>query len=98
MAHVRFPVFHRKTRARALAWVVAGLSGLLVGAGPGDSKIARYEAALDQKVAAIRHSPRERKWERIPWRTDLAAGWEEAKRENRPVFLWVAGDDPLERC
>ena len=38
------------------------------------------------------------KWKKIPWLTDLAEGVELAKKEKRPLFLWVAADPPLERC
>lgn len=38
------------------------------------------------------------KWKKTPWITDLAEGVAIAKKEKRPLFLWVAGDPPLERC
>ena len=37
-------------------------------------------------------------WERIPWLVDLPEAVRQAKAENRPLLLWVTGDDPLERC
>ncbi len=37
-------------------------------------------------------------WQRIPWQVDLPAAMRQAKVENRPVLLWVAGDEPLQRC
>ena len=92
----QFPL--RKSRPHTTAAIVAALVGTLLGAGPGESDIRRYEAALQQKAAAIRHSAGERKWERIPWMTDLDLGWQAAQQENRPLCLWVSGDDPLERC
>jgi hypothetical protein len=42
--------------------------------------------------------PGELNWQRIPWLSDLAEAIGVAKAENRPLLLWVAGDDPLERC
>ena len=98
MSNLSFPAPHQKSRAQATASVVAALVGTLLGAGQGESNIRRYEAALQQKAAAIRHSAGERKWERIPWMTDLDSGWRAAQQENRPLCLWVSGDDPLERC
>jgi hypothetical protein len=56
------------------------------------------KAQSPDDVAAIKPAASELKWQRIPWVLDLARGAEAAKRENRPIFLWVTGDDPLERC
>lgn len=40
----------------------------------------------------------ELQWQQIPWLVDLAEGIRLAKEENRPLLLWVSGDDPLEKC
>jgi hypothetical protein len=40
----------------------------------------------------------ELKWQQIPWLVDLDEGIRVAKDENRPLLLWVSGDDPLEKC
>ena len=37
-------------------------------------------------------------WQRIPWLTDLGQGIRQAKEENRPLVLFVSGDEPLEKC
>jgi hypothetical protein len=29
---------------------------------------------------------------------DLDVAVKQAKKEKRPLFIWVAGDEPLERC
>lgn len=42
--------------------------------------------------------PRPTKWLTVPWLLDLKEGIRLAKAENRPVLIWVSGDDPLERC
>jgi len=34
-------------------------------------------------------------WERIPWRLDLLAAREEARREGMPLFLWALNGHPL---
>lgn len=47
---------------------------------------------------AIRPRPDELKWLRIPWVLDLTEARRQAAAERRPLFLWAAGDDPLERC
>lgn len=38
------------------------------------------------------------KWKQIAWQVDLAAAVKLAAKEKRPLFVWVAGDPPLERC
>jgi hypothetical protein len=53
---------------------------------------------LAERAAAIKPIPEELRWQRIPWVTDLAEGQRLAQVERRPIFLWVTGDDPLERC
>src|SRR2546423_1071509 len=58
----------------------------------------RLPADLAQRYHAIKPTPAELKWQRIPWLTDLAAARQAAQSERRPIFLWVTGDDPLERC
>ena len=42
--------------------------------------------------------PGELKWQQIPWLTDLRQGIRQARAENRPLLLFVSGDDPLEKC
>jgi hypothetical protein len=53
---------------------------------------------LANRAAMIGPAPEEQRWQRIPWVTDLAEGQRLAQAERRPIFLWVTGDDPLERC
>ena len=54
--------------------------------------------ALAKRAAVIKPTAEELRWQQIPWITDLAEGQRLAKSEGRPIFLWVTGDDPLERC
>ena len=42
--------------------------------------------------------PRPTAWREIPWLIDLGDAIAASKKENRPILIWVAGDDPLERC
>jgi hypothetical protein len=53
---------------------------------------------LSKWAAVIKPSTDELKWRQIPWVLDLAEGQKAAAVEERPIFLWVTGDDPLERC
>jgi hypothetical protein len=48
--------------------------------------------------ALILPAEKESQWKRIPWVTDLDEAVKTAKKEKRPLLLWTAGDDPLERC
>jgi hypothetical protein len=55
-------------------------------------------ADLERRMAAIRHTSEALRWQEIPWLTNLSEGMRLAKAEKRPLLLWVAEDDPLERC
>ena len=66
---------------------------ILCGAEPRPS-----EQTLVRRAAAIKPAPAELRWQQIPWLTDLAEGQRLSQAEKRPIFLWVTGDDPLERC
>jgi hypothetical protein len=56
------------------------------------------DQALAKRAAAIKPVAEELRWQQIPWVTDLTEGQQLAKAEGQPIFLWVTGDDPLERC
>jgi hypothetical protein len=53
---------------------------------------------LQSQCAAVKPTERELRWQQIPWVTDLTEGQRLAEQEQRPIFLWVTGDDPLQRC
>jgi hypothetical protein len=59
------------------------------------SRLPRGAAQLYRDTTLF---PRQAKWRRIPWMLDLNGAIKLAKEENRPLLLWVSGDDPLERC
>jgi hypothetical protein len=63
-----------------------------------DPTLALRQSELAERAAAIKPVPQELRWQRIPWITDLAEAQRVAQAERRPIFLWVTGDDPLERC
>jgi hypothetical protein len=50
---------------------------------------------LRQWIDFIRPADDDRKWERLDWRTELAAAVEEAKRLQRPILLWAMNGHPL---
>jgi hypothetical protein len=68
------------------------VTGVLLAAEP----LAKTKLA--EQAEAIEPAPEELRWQQIPWVTDLAEGQRLAQAERRPIFLWVTGDDPLERC
>jgi hypothetical protein len=59
---------------------------------------AEDDADVERRIESIKLPESQRKWERIPWVTDLSEGRRLALQQNRPIFLWVTGDDPLEWC
>jgi hypothetical protein len=59
---------------------------------------AQAKDDLAARAAAVKPTAKELTWERIPWTFDLMDAQRMAKAENRPIFLWATGDDPLERC
>jgi hypothetical protein len=82
-----------RSHALGLALIVASLAPALRGEdwprlGPVDAPYYR----------AIKPREDETRWQAVPWMQDLEAAVKQAKKEKRPLFLWVAGDEPLERC
>jgi hypothetical protein len=71
-------------------WLVAGAL-LPPAVGPTHEDLAR-------RAAVVKPAAEELRWQQIPWVIDLTQGLKLAQAENRPIFLWVTGDDPLERC
>jgi hypothetical protein len=60
-------------------------------------------AAVLARVAPYRPGAHDLVWRQIPWYTDPTAALKQAKDENRPLFVWLAGGrkrdgSPLERC
>jgi hypothetical protein len=53
---------------------------------------------LAARASAIKPAARELTWLGVPWVPNLAEAQKMAREEKRPIFLWVTGDDPLERC
>jgi hypothetical protein len=78
--------------------LIIGNALLVVGAISGWADPNPADRLLAERAAAIRPVAEEMRWQQIPWLTDLAAGQRLARSEQRPIFLWVTGDDPLERC
>lgn len=59
--------------------------------------------ALRKQASAIRPPAAAFTWQQIPWHTEPEPALKEARAENRPLFVWLAGGrdrdgSPLERC
>jgi hypothetical protein len=64
-----------------------------------DADVRRLSAEAARMYAAVKKPhPGELRWQQIPWLTDLQEAARLAKAENRPLLLFVSGDDPLEKC
>ncbi len=77
----------------ALAAVAA-----LAGTGDAGDALAAEAQMLRAKAAQVRLDPGRLRWKEIPWYTDLAEAMQVAREEQRPLLIWVSGDDPLGRC
>jgi hypothetical protein len=85
---------------RALLAAIA-LATILAGAAeppPFKADLDRLPSADARRYRAIQPTKKELQWSQIPWLTDLNEALKLARKEKRPLFLWVSGDDPLERC
>jgi hypothetical protein len=80
-------------RSVALALLVASLAPAVRG-----DDLPRLPPADAPWYRAIKPRDDETRWQAIPWMQNLEAAVQQAKKEKRPLFLWVAGDEPLERC
>jgi hypothetical protein len=52
----------------------------------------------ERLLVPIRPPAEQLRWQQIPWLTDLAAGMRVSQEEKRPLLLWAAVDEPLDRC
>lgn len=82
--------------------VLAGLFSVLnVSAQPADLKVAQSSLSPDAaRMHAAVKTPHENelKWQQIPWLVDLDNAARLAREEDRPLLMFVSGDDPLEKC
>ncbi len=54
--------------------------------------------SLDDFATRVKPKPAEETWKMIPWRTSLVEGQKLARELNRPMFVWISSEEPLERC
>ncbi len=60
--------------------------------------VAEKPSELKKKADAVRATADEMNFTKIPWVTDLFEGFQQAKKEQRPVFLYMITGDPLDDC
>ena len=58
---------------------------------------------LLRQAAAVRPHAAGFRWQQIPWHVEAADALRQAREENRPLLVWLAGGrdrdgSPLERC
>jgi hypothetical protein len=68
----------------------------LAGLPPAD--LDRLPEDAVRRYRAVKPTPAELRWRQIPWLDDLPEAAALARKEGRPLFLWVSDDDPLDRC
>ena len=56
------------------------------------------EGASELKTKADAVTASEMNFTTIPWVTDLFEGFQQARKEQRPVFLYMITGDPLDDC
>jgi hypothetical protein len=60
--------------------------------------LRRLAPAQVEVYRAVKPSAAEVRWRQVPWLLDLATALAQAKAEKRPLVVWTADDEPLERC
>jgi hypothetical protein len=63
-----------------------------------DSDLGRLAPGQVEVYRAVKPSTAELRWRQVPWLLDLATALGQAKAEKRPLVVWTADDEPLERC
>jgi hypothetical protein len=88
-------------------WAIFGSTALLaLGLAPStyaQSERSLAESALARQAEQIKPTAAELRWQQIPWEVDPHEAIALAKKEKRPLFVWIAGGRrrdgvPIERC
>jgi hypothetical protein len=58
------------------------------------ASLALAQASLDDRIASLFPSADEMRWAAVQWRTDLSTARQEAKRNGKPLLLWVTRGQP----
>jgi hypothetical protein len=68
-----------------MRWTLA--LALLAQAAPGQT--------FEDRLALVKASPGEARWDEIPWTTSLWEGRKRAAAEGKPLFIWAANGNPI---
>ncbi len=60
--------------------------------------LGQHARQLLKRAETIRATTEEMKFMELPWVTDVFAGFQLAKDEARPVFLYMITGNPLDDC
>lgn len=74
-----------KTRRSVEGFALCTALVLAIGAAPG----ALDSATVDQRAARWQPTARERQWEQIGWVNGIVPALEQARKSQRPVFLFT---------
>ena len=51
--------------------------------------------SFEERLALVKASPGEARWDEIPWTTSLWEGRKRAAAEGKPLFIWAANGNPV---
>jgi hypothetical protein len=78
---------------------VFACTACLTAAPPQNARIGKDTGELTDATFAKFHKelqpPKDELWRSIPWHASILEGREQAAREKKPIFVWVASGEPL---
>ncbi len=86
---------HRlNTTARAILLAAAGMAfpGLAAAEEPKEKQLS---GADFEKLHRELQPPKDELWRSIPWHVSILEAREQAARDKKPIFVWVASGEPL---
>jgi hypothetical protein len=100
---IRVRVRNQGKRMRRIVGLIVGVSLCQAANAQQPFNPEAFRAELQRKMNLIQPLSQELNWQRLPWVTSPDEALQQARDENRPILLWVAGGrqrdgTPLERC
>jgi hypothetical protein len=76
---------------------VFAFTAACLGESPAGDPIAKSELSADtfEKLHKELQPDRDELWRSIPWHASILEGREQAAKEKKPIFVWVASGEPL---
>lgn len=59
------------------------------------TQAAPERQSFEERLALVKASPGEARWDEIPWTTSLWEGRMRAAAEGKPLFIWAANGNPV---